>query len=186
MARPRDPDLDRRIIDTVRTIAGRDGPSAVTISAVAEESGVSRPAIYRRWANRAALMFEAQTSRSVDGGFPDLGDVRTELVDAMVRLVDSMADGDRELTGSMLGEMIRSEHFAGEVWANRWGPDTDDMYDVWSRAVERGDVRSDVDGMKVMDDLVATCIYQVMLLHRSFDRDAVEAHVDRLLQGVGE
>jgi hypothetical protein len=44
---------------------------------------------------------------------------------------------------------------------------------------------SGVGGMRVMDDLVATCIFQVMLLHRRSERDAVEAHIDRVIVGRG-
>ncbi len=168
----------------MRTIAEQRGPAAVTVSAVAERAGVSRPAIYRRWSNRAALLFEAQTSRSVDGGFPDLGAVRDELIDAVERLVASMVDGDRRLTSSMLGSMIADRRFAEEVWDNRWGPDTDDMMALWERAVARGELRTGLDGRAVMDDLVATCIYQVMLLHRPFGHDEIEAFVDRVLGGI--
>jgi hypothetical protein len=42
-----------------------------------------------------------------------------------------------------------------------------------------------IDGLRVMDDVVATRTYQVMLLHRRFERDAVEAYVDRSIVGLG-
>lgn len=186
VARPRDPDLDRRIIEAFRELAGRHGPTSVTISAIADHSGVSRPAIYRRWSSIAALRFEAQTSRSTDGGFADRGSFRDELIDATQRLVKSMVVGERELTASMLGQMIRSEAFANEVWKNRWGPDTDDMLAMWSRAVERGEVDPQLNGHAVMDQLVAMCIYQVMLLHRGFDDQAVIGFVDTLLDGLAK
>lgn len=182
--RPRDPDLDRRIIEAFRALADRDGPASVTISSIAEHSGVSRPAIYRRWSSIAALRFEAQTSRSTDGGFDDQGSLRDELIDATGRLVMSMVEGERELTASMLAQMIRSESFANEVWENRWGPDTDDMLAMWNRAAERGEVDPKFDGRMLMDQLVSMCIYQVMLLHRDFDDAAVIEFVDVLLDGL--
>lgn len=184
VSRPRDPDLDRRIIEAFRSLAERDGVANVTISAVAQEASVSRPAIYRRWPSIIALRFEAQTIRSSEGGFSDLGSLRDELIDATDRLVMSMVDGDRSLTGSMLGQMIESKGFADEVWKNRWGPDSDAMFAMWDRAVERGEVKSSVDGRALMDQLVSMCIYQVMLLHRDFDHGAVIRFVDTLLDGA--
>lgn len=162
----------------------RDGPTNVTISGLAKESGVSRPSIYRRWSSLTALMFEAQTSRSVDGGFPDQGSFRSEMVDAVERLVDSMVTGDRSLTADQLGQMIQRREFSDEVWANRWGPDIDAMYVMWERAIERGEVDASVDGRAVMEDLVAHCIFQVMLSHRDVDTAATERLVDRLVAGL--
>lgn len=176
--------LDERILTTFRDLSERIGVANVTISAVAAESGVSRNAIYRRWPSRAALMFEAQTSRSVEGGFPDHGSLRADLVDAVIRLVDSMVEGDRVLTAAQLGQMIQDRSFADEVWENRWGPDRDAMYGMWGRAIERGEVDPAIDGRAVMEDLVATTIFQVMLSHRTFEGDVLEAFVDRVLDGV--
>ncbi len=185
VARPRDPSLDARIIEAFRDLAAVDGPANVSISAVAERSGVSRSTIYRRWPSMAVLQFEAQTSRSADGGFPDLGSFRDEMIDAYLRLVDSMATGDRDMTAGQMGQMITSAAFSADVWAHRWGPDRDAMYAMWERALERGEVDASVDGIEVMNDMVATCIFKVMLSHHAPDRDEAAAFVDRLLAGIG-
>lgn len=129
-------------------------------------------------------MFESQTNRSVAGGFVDRGSLRDELIDAVDRLVESMITGDRALTASMLSQMIVDAEFSANVWAHRWGPDTDDMELMWERAVERGEVRAEVDGRAVMDELVAMCIYQVVLSHRPFGSLEVAEFVDRILRGV--
>ncbi|MEM9465026.1 MAG: TetR/AcrR family transcriptional regulator [Actinomycetota bacterium] len=184
MARPRDPELDQRVLDALRTISERDGPSAVSITAVAEESGVSRSAIYRRWPNLAALRFEAQTQRSSEGGYPDLGSLRDELVDMVERLIASMVDGDRNLTAEQLGQMIREPAFSASVFESRWAPDLDAMYEVWARGLARGEARPDIDGRALMEDLVASCIFQVMLAHRTPDHDRCVELVDRVLGGV--
>jgi len=165
-------------------LVDRDGLANVTISAIARESGVSRPSIYRRWPSHAALIFEAQTSRSVEGGFPDQGSLRAEMIDAGDRLVESMVTGDRTLTAHHLGQMIQSRDFSEEVWANRWGPDIDAMYVMWERAIERKEANAAIDGRAVMEDLVATCIFQVMLLHRDVDTTIIETLVDRLISGL--
>lgn len=165
-------------------LADRDGLASVTISAVATESGVSRPAIYRRWPSRAALLFEAQTYASVDQDLPDLGSLRAELLATIPQLVRTMNEGDRTLTASMLGQMIVAETFSAEVWANRWGPDSESIYLMWQRALDRGEVRSEVDGRAVIDDLVASCIFQVYFLHRTVGLEQIEALVDRIIHGV--
>ena len=184
VARPRDPDLDRRILASFRELAERDGVASVSITAVAERSGVSRPAIYRRWRSRAALAIEAQTDRITDDGFVDRGSLRLELTDAVQRLAASMSAVDRSLGGPVMAQMITDEAFAAKVWERRWGPDIERMEVMWARAVERGEVRPEVDGRALMDQVVAMCIYQVALSHRQFGEDEVEQFIDRLLHGV--
>lgn len=184
MGRPRDPSLDARIIATFRALAERDGIANVTISAVAADSGVSRPAIYRRWPSLAALTFEAQTSRSVEGGFADLGSLRDELIDAYLRLVDSMVTGDRSLTAAQLGQIISSKEFCDSVWENRWGPDVEAMYVMWERGIVRGEVDSRHDGRELMRDMVAVCIFKVMLSHEHPGHDDAASYVDRVMTGL--
>ena len=57
--RPRDPGADRRILEAARLVAAELGISGASMSAIADRSGVGKPTIYLRWANRADLMVAA-------------------------------------------------------------------------------------------------------------------------------
>ncbi|MEO0605974.1 MAG: TetR/AcrR family transcriptional regulator [Myxococcota bacterium] len=48
--RPRDPDVDRRIVAAARSILRDAGLDALTVSGVAAAAGVGRPTVYRRFA----------------------------------------------------------------------------------------------------------------------------------------
>src|SRR4051812_28269102 len=65
--RPRDPELDERVVAAVRELLVEAGWEGTTVRQVAERSGVSRPAIARRWPSKAQLVFE-----SLLGPEPDL------------------------------------------------------------------------------------------------------------------
>jgi AcrR family transcriptional regulator len=54
--RPRNPGTDRAIMDATVAVLIEAGYEAVTIEAVAVRAGVSRPTIYRRYADRVALV----------------------------------------------------------------------------------------------------------------------------------
>ncbi len=185
MARPRDPDIDQRVLDAARQLLADAGEHAVTMAAVAERAGVSRPALYRRWPSRAVLLFALHTSASVPPEMPDLGSLRAELVLAVDHLVATMAAADADLVAEQFASMIRDDTFAEEVWTHRWRPDRDRVLTLWWRAVDRGEVRADVDGAAVIDDLVASCLFRVHLAHRPPASDEVRALVDRVLDGVG-
>lgn len=183
VARPRDPDLDRRILDSFRALADRDGIHAVTISAIAEHSGVSRPAIYRRWPNLDALAFSSQATLGVEA-FPDLGSLRAELIEAVHRLTNTLDTTDRNLAGAMVSRMISDPDFAAAIQQDRWGPDAARLSIIWQRAIERNEVDPDTDGVEVIEDLLAKAFYEVGVLHHTFAGEQVERFVDRILVGV--
>lgn len=54
--RPRDPDVDRRLLEATRSLLSQGGPAAVTVAAVAALAEVGRPTVYRRYATSQALI----------------------------------------------------------------------------------------------------------------------------------
>ena len=53
--RPRDDDIDRRVLDVARRHLAQRGYEALSVAAVAEEAATSRQAVYRRWSSKADL-----------------------------------------------------------------------------------------------------------------------------------
>ena len=58
--RPRDESIDACVLDAALTELSTKGYSAFSIAAVAEAAGTTRPAIYRRWSGRDALVVDGQ------------------------------------------------------------------------------------------------------------------------------
>jgi TetR/AcrR family transcriptional repressor of mexJK operon len=54
--RPSDPNKDRAILEAGRTLLFESGPQAVTMEAAARLAGIAKPTLYRRYANRNALL----------------------------------------------------------------------------------------------------------------------------------
>jgi AcrR family transcriptional regulator len=57
--RPRDQEIDRRVIDATREILAEEGFAATTIQAVSRRSEVRPASIYRRWPSRIEMIEEA-------------------------------------------------------------------------------------------------------------------------------
>ena len=182
--RGRDSSIDERVLTAARRLADESGPEAVTLGAVAQLAGVSRPAVYRRWANRAALLFEMQTSASVPP-MPDLGDFAAELRGAVRHLVAALEASDRAVTADQYSLMITNPEFAARVWERRWGPDQQRVLNLWDRAVQRGEVSPERDGRQLIDTVVAACQFRVYLLHQPCDDQWLDGLVDLLLHGAG-
>ena len=60
--RPRSAAIDEAVLAAVRRQLSEGGYAALSFAAVAEEAGTTRPAIYRRWATKAALAESAMAS----------------------------------------------------------------------------------------------------------------------------
>jgi AcrR family transcriptional regulator len=53
--RPRDPSIDGRVLEIARRQLAEHGYEGLSLTAVAEEAGTTRPALYRRWPGKAEL-----------------------------------------------------------------------------------------------------------------------------------
>jgi AcrR family transcriptional regulator len=184
MARPRDHEIDERILAAAAALVGRHGADAVTMAEVAELAGVGRPTVYRRWPTMAALLFAVETHASVPPEMPDLGSFATELTLALEHLVATLQASSRALTADQFAAMINDASFAATVRDRRWSPDRNRVLAIWRRGVERGELDDSVDGAAVIDDLVGTMLFRVMLLHSPPTGEEIAALVHRLLHGV--
>jgi len=160
------------------------GYASLTIEDVALRTGISKPSIYRRWPSPAQLAFAATTHGTLSNPIPDSGDLRSDLLDAASTLVAGLQVADRSLVGDQVGAMISDAEFSAAAQQSRLRPDAEAIAGIWERAAERGDVRSDLDGVEFFEDLAAILVYRVLVLHRSPERADLELLVDRLLSGI--
>jgi AcrR family transcriptional regulator len=63
--RPRDTRIDSAVLDAAAELLGEVGYADLTVAAIAERAGTSRPAVYRRWPTLAHLVHEAAFRDSV-------------------------------------------------------------------------------------------------------------------------
>jgi AcrR family transcriptional regulator len=82
--RARDPELDDAIVAAARTLLGERGVAGLTIEAIARRAGVARATVYRRWANRDALLLHFLRGLVREIPIPDRGHVRDDLVELLL------------------------------------------------------------------------------------------------------
>ncbi len=184
MARPRDPDIDRRVLLAAAELLREGGYASLSFEDVALRTGISKPSIYRRWPSPAQLAFAAATHSTMIDPIPDSGDLRRDLLDAVTTLAERLQVADRTLLGDQVGAMIADGDFSEAAQQRRLRPDAEAVAAIWDRAAERGEVRADVDGVEFFEDLAAVLVYRVLVLHRSPGEADLELLVDRLLSGV--
>ena len=90
--RPRLPEVDARLYSAVLSLLKGGGPAAVTMEAVAGESGVAKTTIYRRFANRADLLEQVLGNAIGEPGPVPDGSVRDKIRFALNRAWHQMTD----------------------------------------------------------------------------------------------
>lgn len=102
--RPRD-NSDPRILEAALELLVTDGFQGMTFEAIAKRARVSRPAIYRRWSDKAALVAEAIARTHRDRPAPT-GDLRTDL---LAELSDVRRTYANVVPMAMIGTLLAEE-----------------------------------------------------------------------------
>ena len=90
--RPREAQVDRRLEAATLSLLRRGGPDAVTVEAVAQESGVAKTTIYRRYADRTELLTTVLRHAIGTPEVPPDGTVRDKIRFALREVWRQMSD----------------------------------------------------------------------------------------------
>jgi AcrR family transcriptional regulator len=141
--RPRSADTDLRIHAAALRLLHDDGPGAVTMEAVAASSGVAKTTIYRRYADRAALLRAALIAVIGDPGEPPdtdpRGKIRWALDGAWHQMTAVLGPGG---LGAVIGNT--DERFT-ELFRSILAPYTDALVALIRDDISAGKLRQDLD-----------------------------------------
>lgn len=185
MGRPRDPAIDRRILDAASVLLAEASYEQFSVEEIARRAGVSRPTVYRRWPTPAHLAFEATMAQVLDYPPPDTGSFREDLVQSTWALVTMFHEMDRSLMSDRFHQMMLDERFSADVDTRFLQHGLRQIAVLWERALARGEVRAEVDPIRFFEDLSGVLVYRIFVLHRQVSLADVEELVDRELRGVG-
>jgi len=179
--RPRDPSRDGAIRSAILAVLAESGYAGLTMDAVAASAGVGKATIYRRWRTKSDLVADAVAELSaVSVTLPDTGSVEGDLRRLLHGLVSAV---NGPLGAAALSLMSALPHEPALRDAFRSGPVElwSDMYrQVWSRAVERGEVDDSVPGSAVSSSASAPILQRWL-----FSSEPVtEAYADEVLTEV--
>src|SRR6202451_3885210 len=179
--RPRSGHARLPILRSALKLLGENGFSELTIEEVAAHAGVGKATVYRWWPNKAAIIadaFASSTSRKLH--FPDTGSVYTDMSQQMRQLVKICRSRRGRIVSAMVGGGQRDRDLTRAARERfLWRPRRE-AYATLRRAIQRGELRDDVDQDLLLDSLYGPIYMRFLIRHDNLTPN----FVDRLCQLV--
>jgi len=143
--RPRDTAIDEAVLEATLRQLARDGMAALSLASVAAEAGTTRPAIYRRWKDKNALVVDAVSHLARVAPPATTGEPFTDLVGELEHFRHCITEAAAlPLAGLMLGDgvdrAVRDRYTREIVHPRRTR-----IRACLDRAVARGELPPDAD-----------------------------------------
>ncbi|MGY1810382.1 TetR/AcrR family transcriptional regulator [Blastococcus sp. SYSU D00669] len=182
VARRRGAELEAAIADAVVGLIVTGGARAVTMEAVAARAGTSKPVLYRRWPDRAALLRDVLL-RQATGVIPaeDTGSYRTDMLAILRGWAAVLTGPGSRVVQAVVTAMAEDPDFAAAFREGVIGWRKQEMADLLARGVARGDVRPDVP-VEIARELGQGVLWHRFLVTGDpIDDDVVVQIVDEVL-----
>jgi len=161
--RPRDTRRDEEILTAVLRLLDDTSYSELTIAAIARDAGVGKPTLYLRWPSKAAVVADAVVRVMSADPFPDLGDVRSDLVAGLREIIHRFAT---TVAGHVLPGLVADLHDDPALLAafdeRYFQPRRRSIRAALQRGVERGELAADIDHDLAVDMLVGPVYYGLL------------------------
>lgn len=195
MPMPGVPDPNRRSDATRRAILtaaidllGEVGYPKLTIEGIARAAGVGKQTIYRWWASKGSLIFEAFLAFAGDGetaALPDTGDLAADLKLVLRATVDELDDPryDKAMR-AMHVEIVNDHLLAGEYVARLEKPMRELKKERLRAAQRVGQLAEDVELEVAIDMLFGPVLNRWLQRTGPLTHDYVDQVVDTALRGL--
>lgn len=183
VGRPRDTAIDAAIDDAAFAVLVEHGIAGFSLGEIARRVGVPKSTVYRRWGTQQALLVHAlELLEQAQPPVPDNGFLRADLI-ALVEQRFLEFETQAAVTIERLGAEAGDDRAVlGPVW--RIGERRHDAGRVaFRRAVERGEVRADLD-VELAVEFLAGSVWTHIFSRRPRGAADAAAIVDRLLHGI--
>ena len=189
--RPRSAQAHKAILDATLELLAQEGVQSLSIEAVAARAGVGKTTIYRRWDSKEDLIIDAIRSVQIDFPIIDSGDLRHDLVTLFTKAYQMMTT--RPLMGQLVLKLIGEYPTNPEIFqvflTRLLIPRFQTFVQRVKEAQARGEIRSDVDPLLVIDLIAGAfffhwAIMRNVLLSLPLDEIAGQM-IDMAMQGIG-
>ncbi|WP_024804159.1 TetR/AcrR family transcriptional regulator [Nocardia sp. BMG51109] len=190
VGRPREPDLDERVLDAARTVYGDRGWSGFTVDEVARRAGVGKGSLYLRWPNKAALLVDAVRSAAPSVGNINLGNLELDLREFARQWMAFVRSVEGSMVTRLSMDRQSNEELAAVIGEHDYPDYIRSTRALVRRAIERGELDHSVKPTLIADLVAGAITTHVRstppgLAEVAHTESYVTELVDTVLRGVG-
>ncbi|TDC22980.1 TetR/AcrR family transcriptional regulator [Streptomyces sp. 8K308] len=183
--RPRDERIDAAVPRAVLELLNESGYGRLTLEAVANRAGTSKPALRRRWRSRQHLVVDALATTIGTEPTPDTGCTHCDLIAGIGTLTRAFTtEVSRRALPALVADLADDPELASAFLDRFFHPRRASTAQALRRGIDRGDIRPDADVDLLLDMLAATTYYRALFDHLPITEDLAEQVVDIVLSGV--
>jgi AcrR family transcriptional regulator len=190
LGRRRDHTRDADILEAALDVLAETGYDRMTMDMVAARAKAGKATVYRRWASKGDLVVEAVACMKKGDldleHLPDTGTLRGDLV-AMIK-PHSIADAKQKLLvmAGVVSMMSKHPELTDAMNEVLVAPRARANRILFSRAVERGEIRADLDLETLSLVSASMATYRTLILRKPVDRAFLMSVIDGvILPAVG-
>ncbi|HEX7444417.1 MAG TPA: TetR/AcrR family transcriptional regulator [Acidimicrobiales bacterium] len=183
--RPRSVEADQAILDAVIALLAESGYGGITMEGVAARAGVGKATLYRRWSSKPDLVLDAIRVMKAHTQHPDTGDTRADLVELVRGVIQWVGDQNlAQVVTGLIAELQRNPDLATLFRSQLLAPRRNETEEVLRRGIARGDIRPDVDLSLVLDQIIGTVFYRLLIAGEPVRPGLAEHLADQVLTGI--
>ncbi len=188
--RPRDSDIDRRVLDAAWDMLHTAGYAGLNVDEVAERADAAKTTVYRRWPTKDHLAVALATRILGEVPIPYTGDLRRDLTEFAAALAASLnrlrlaGHPDGGPSAGFAAELVAATARQPDIGAAARAGFADRHALALARlrrASETEELRADVDPSILIDQLAGPIYYRILITGAPADRDYAERLVGALL-----
>ncbi|MEZ0052626.1 AcrR family transcriptional regulator [Mycobacterium sp. MAA66] len=185
LGRPRDRRIDGAVLAATVDLLAEAGYATLSVDAIAQRAGTSKPAIYRRWPSKAHLVHEAVFPISATTELPDTGSLDGDVREMMRRTVTVLSTAAaRAALPGLLGEMADDATLHAVLLERFSDVLTHGLGERLAAAVARGEVHPEVTAADLTEMVAGVALLGALALSRELDDDWIERHATLILKGI--
>lgn len=185
--RPRSEQAHQAILDATLDLLAEKGYELTSIEEIAERAGVGKTTIYRRWSSKFELVVAAMKKLHTEFAIVDSGNLRADFL-TILRITSQFNASRFEALFLKIVNELQNHPELFEMFRARLSQSrVQYLQDMIERAKARGEIRSDVDSLLVVEMLGGPFVYRKLLEgpDAAFSDDWAERLVDMLFSGIG-
>lgn len=176
----------REVLAAAGELLLKSGLEAFTIDRVAATSGASKMTIYKLWPSKGALALEGYFAAVDDAlQFPDTGHVEADLRHQLHAFVDLLTTTRAGRVVAQLIGLAQTDPALMEAYlASYSGPRRALAVARLGAALEKGELRPDLDPESVIDQLWGACYHRLLIPDQPLTEDLARTLVAQVVRGV--